>query len=204
MNILQGNIMVAQTLTDVNGFYSLPNLAEGSYVLTASAPQYQTATAGVIVVSGQVTTVNFTLASDPGSIGGIISDATTSLGIAGANVTVFNGPTSVGSVITDSNGAYLISGLTPGNYTVFASMNLYQSSFINVTVASNVQTTANLALQANPGTISGIITDQNGAFLAGAIVNVSGQWSLNCYRCVECKWSLSDYWTLHLAPILSR
>ena len=174
VNILQGNILVAQALTDMNGFYSIPNLAEGSYAITASAPNFQTATQGVIIRSGQVTVANFTLSANPGSLSGVISDANTSLGIVGAQVTVLNGPIIVGSAITDSTGTYLISGLAPGNYTVSASMNLYQSGVTSATVTSNTTTTANIALQSNPGTISGIITDNQGHVLAGVIVTVSG------------------------------
>lgn len=173
INILQGNLLVAQTLTDINGFYSISNLGEGSYVIKASSANYQTATAGVIIQPNQVTVVNLTLISGPGSIEGVISDASTSSGIAGVQITVFNGPTSIGSTLTNSSGAYFISGLAPGSYKVFASMNLYQSSFIHVNVTSDATTTANLALQENPGTIAGIITDDQGNLVSGAIINVS-------------------------------
>lgn len=173
VDILQGNILVAQTLTDINGFYTIPNLGEGSYVIKASATNFQTSTAGVIVRSGQVTIANFTLASDPGSITGLISDATTSLGIAGVQVMILNGPVNVGSVITDANGNYLISGLAPGNYTVSAWISLYQLGLASATVLANTTTTANIALQSNPGTIAGIITDDQGMLLSGAIIDVS-------------------------------
>ena len=173
VDILQGNILVAQTLTDNNGFYSIPNLGEGNYVIKASATHFQTATQGIVVRSGQVTVANFTLAANPGSLTGVISDASTALGIAGVQVTVFSGPVNVGAASTDSSGTYLISGLPPGSYTLSASIDTYQSALTTATVSSNVTTTANIALQSNPGTLSGIITDNQGALLVGAIINVS-------------------------------
>lgn len=174
VDILKGNILVAQALTDMNGLYTIPNLGEGSYVIQASATNYQTAVQGAIVISNQVTTIDFVLQANPGAINGTIMDANTAAGIVGATVSIFSGPVRVGTAITDSNGGYSVTGLAPGSYSVRASADNYQSGTLIITVLSNSTTTADLALQSNPGTIVGIITDSDdGDLLEGAIVDVS-------------------------------
>ncbi len=167
-------VVIATALTDANGNYNFPNLPPDTYSVTASAPGFQREVKIATVITNQVTVVNFALNSNPGAISGTVTDAVTTNPIPDATVAVFQGTTLIDSALTDVNGNYTIPDLAPGNYTVLAIANGYQSAFSSETVVAGMTTTANFALNLNPGAIAGTVTDGcTGAPLSGVIILVT-------------------------------
>jgi len=111
--------------TNANGHYNITDVLAGTYNVTASADGYESSTkTNITVVAGQITPLNFTLTHIPttGTIAGVVRDSSTGDPIADAIVTANDM-----SATTDSSGAYTISDVPAGNYTVTASAEGYES-----------------------------------------------------------------------------
>ena len=124
------NQVVAQTTADAGGAYTLTGLVTGSYDVefepVGSQPYLPQYYSGAATVSG-ATSVSVTDATTTSGIDAAMStgsgiDGTVSSGgqpAADVNVTVFNASGSTaGYGYTDAAGAYTVTGLTPGTYTV--------------------------------------------------------------------------------------
>jgi large repetitive protein len=169
-------IIIATAVTENDGTYTVEGLAPGSYSVVASAVNFQTASKGAVITSNTTTTVNFTLAADPGSIMGSVTNAQTGQPVSGANVQVSildSSGTVVAAVLSDNLGKYTVNGLAPGIYTVQVSAPDFQTNSATVQVQSNQESTADVALVPNPGAVTGtVVNSVGGAPIAGAVINV--------------------------------
>jgi protocatechuate 3,4-dioxygenase beta subunit len=110
-----------------------------------------------------------------GTISGTVTQAGSTTPIVGATVSYSGGSA---TATTDNSGAYTLSNIAAGTYTVTASATGYQSSSqtgVGVTVGTT--TTANFSLTLSPttGTIGGTVTQSgNTTPIAGATVSYSG------------------------------
>ncbi len=172
INVIQNNLVVATAGTDVNGTYSVQGIAPGSYTVRASCPLFQTQSIGAIIVSDVITSVDFSLAADPGGIAGQITDQETGSPLANVSVTVFLGSTLTASTQTDINGNYSVDTLAPGTYTVRTSLTNYQTASLGATVVSAATTTVSLQLLPSPGTVAGTVL-ASGSPAAGAAIELS-------------------------------
>ncbi|TME80751.1 MAG: hypothetical protein E6I43_13045, partial [Chloroflexi bacterium] len=133
------------TSTDGSGAYTLANVAEGSYSVTASATGYASQSRTVTVGPGATATQNFALTRPNGAITGTVTSAATGSPISGATVSY-----SGGSTTTNGSGQYTLSNVATGTYNVTASATGYSSASQSVTVGSGQTATANFALRLAP------------------------------------------------------
>ena len=173
---LYNNNVVASARTDSNGLYTLPDLSPGEYVVRATADGFQIAFQTATVTSGNVTTADFTLLSDPGSISGAVTDAFSGALLPGITVTASQGGTVIEQVFTDSGGLYVLTNLAPGEYAIMAvapEPSIYQIALLTVHVQAGETTVQNISLLRNPGSIYGRVTDAVSHFcLPGMQVSV--------------------------------
>jgi hypothetical protein len=117
---------------------------------------------------------------EPGTIAGIVSDATRQHPIAGATVTVSG---TVYAATTQGDGRYEITDVTPGTYTVNVTATGYDpGTRAGVVVAPEAVTVVDFDLTPraidpgeDAGTIAGIVSDATSQHpIAGATVTVSG------------------------------
>jgi len=173
VSIYQSNTFVEQVFTDASGNYTFSKLQPGTYLIVASAVDYQLTLGAGLVTSNSKTTVDLALTPTPGDLNGNITDSLTSTPIIGAEVQIFNGTVLVGSALTDNLGNYTIGNLPPGQYTVTATANNYQGKSVGAIISSGASTTVDFSLDPNPGQIEGMITDStDGKPIAGAFVLV--------------------------------
>jgi uncharacterized membrane protein len=153
------------TTTDDSGTYSII-IAPGTYTVEASATGYNTDSASVTVISGGTVPQHFPLTpATPGTITGMVTDATSGAAISGAIVTA-GGITTT----TDASGTYGII-IAPGTYTVEASATGYNTVSASLTVISGWTVIQYFHLTPAPGTIAGTVTDVNSAApISGATV----------------------------------
>jgi hypothetical protein len=107
-----------------------------------------------------------------GTVTGRVTDAATSVGIAGAGISTDTGA----SATSDSNGDYSISPVPVGNHTVSVTASGYQPASQSTTVVENATTTVDFALNETPtggtGAIKGTVYDSAGGKLSGATAQV--------------------------------
>ncbi|MCF6137924.1 carboxypeptidase regulatory-like domain-containing protein [Pseudalkalibacillus berkeleyi] len=166
--------IVATTLTDSNGEYTVATLAPGTYTIVASADRFGAAEATTIVESNQTETVDVKLVPNPGTIEGTISNSNTGTPLSGILIEIFNvDGILVFSTNTDANGFYQFTGLAPLQFRIVTSNSEFQTQEVGVLVVSDETTIVNFGLEPNPGSISGTITDAETATrLVGAEVLV--------------------------------
>lgn len=130
-------------LTDTNGNFTV-NVAPGSYTVTVSAVNYNSASQTVTVSNGQRVNLAFRLVSITaiGNLSGTVIDAATRAPIAGATVTLSNGLIRV----TDLSGNFSYTVVLAGTYTMTVSAVGYVTQTQSVTVRSGKTTTVQVAL----------------------------------------------------------
>ena len=159
---------VTNTLTtDATGHYAVTNIAAGVATVTASQTGYTTATASPTIVAGANTQ---DLGLTANTLTGVVTDAITSLPIAGATVQVTDSSNGVHTVTTDAAGHYGVTNLPTGPATVTASQTGYASASASPTIVPGANT-QDLSLTAN--TLTGQVTDAGTHQpIAGATVQV--------------------------------
>ncbi|HTK96102.1 MAG TPA: carboxypeptidase regulatory-like domain-containing protein [Terriglobales bacterium] len=112
---------------------------------------------------------------NPGSISGVVSNASTGSGIANASVSYYGGSTTC-----DANGNYTLSNVPAGSVTVTAGATGYQSSSQTLTVTAGANSAQNFQLtQLSTGGIVGRVTNiSNGAAVASVTVTAGGATTL--------------------------
>lgn len=125
VTLYQSGRQKAQLMTNGNGIYRMDtDLPAGTYTATASCGGYLDQTkAGILVVSGQITYVNFNLEHVP-AMKGQVRAAGSGAKLGGATVRVYAGDVLKATVTADGNGIYAVPGgasMPPDTYTVRAS-----------------------------------------------------------------------------------
>lgn len=159
--------------TDASGNYSFTGLANGSYTVTPSKTgnAFNPSSLAVSVSGANVTGTNFTAitAATTYSISGTVSGAATN------GVTITLSGANTGSVVTGAGGAYTLSGLVPGSYTVTPSLTgfTFAPTSKAVTIAAANSTANDFVATAIPvaHSISGTVS---GDTLAGVTITVTG------------------------------
>ncbi|MEI2325688.1 carboxypeptidase regulatory-like domain-containing protein [Priestia megaterium] len=174
-----GGAVIGNAVSDQSGLYTVPNLAPGNYIVTATAPNLQTASQGTTIPSNQTTTLNFTLAFSPVTITGIILNQQTGESIAGAQIQVrildANGAV-VANVLANQQGIFEVPQLAPGTYTIFATAPNFQTNFASVNVPPGSQPNIQISLVPSPGYIVGqVVNTITGDPIGGATISVVNQ-----------------------------
>ncbi|MET3728315.1 5-hydroxyisourate hydrolase-like protein (transthyretin family) [Fictibacillus halophilus] len=169
---------LAEVQTDDQGMYLIENFTSGIYSLGTSNPDYETNTVGFSVDPGQTQTVDIELTALPGILTGTIIDQETGILNAGAIVQLFFG-TSVqpaGRAVTNNAGVYVISGLSPGQYTVSMTTPNYNTFSSGATIQANATTTVDGFLLSNPGVLTGTVNGPNGVIIGASVkvIDVNG------------------------------
>ncbi|MHC8520974.1 carboxypeptidase regulatory-like domain-containing protein [Rossellomorea sp. H39__3] len=112
------NVFIDSFAANPDGTFSFNNLAPGVYTVTASAPNYSSAQAGAVVVSGETDVIALTILPNPATITGTIT-TTGGVPLPTSFVQVLN-PIGilVASGFSDANGVYTVGNLPAGSYTV--------------------------------------------------------------------------------------
>ncbi len=174
VQVFQNNVLVGSTSTNGSGNYTIPDLALGSSIVIASAATYQTASQGAIIQSGETSTANFSLQSNPGTVSGIVTSLSSGSAIPNAIVELnVNNEVSY-STTTDGSGNYSITGVSPGSYVMHAHATNYQTGITGVTVLAGQTSIVNFALDSSLGTLSGTVRSAStGLPIASALVEVN-------------------------------
>ena len=106
------------TAADGTAFAS--NLGQGTYMVSALAPGYASASQQVTLGGGPTPMLQLRLESTSGILEGQVTDGVSGAGLAGATVVLANWTT-----VTDTTGHYRLERVPPGAYTLQVSMQGY-------------------------------------------------------------------------------
>jgi PKD repeat protein len=128
-------------------------------VLLACFVMVLAGTAANVVAAGKIEPAGSRVVS--GAIAGVVKDFVSNDVIAGATVNVYNQTYALmGTDTTDGSGAYAVTALIDGTYTVnFTHLDYNMMSMGAVTVSGGLTTTLDVALNPLPSTISGQVMD---------------------------------------------
>ncbi len=168
------------TVTDSD--FSIGNLPAGSYKLTFVADGYLPVTINATVTAGQSLALNSVALSLASTVSGTLTSTDSNNTVADKLVGLYQGDTLIASGTTDSTGAYQISDVAPGSYTLKLVTGVLTGGFVTpktlTIVQGNNPTAQNLLIQ--PGAVlAGVVHNTTtGAVLPGVEVfatNASGQ-----------------------------
>lgn len=157
--------------TDESGSYALTGVPAGDCAVTVSKAGYSSTAETVTVNAGATVTKDFALTASQGSgvLQGTVTDSASGKALKGVLV-VARGPHG-GEASTDKSGAYRITGLGAGTFSVEATLSGYNSYSTSTAVTSGSTVTLSFTMTAtsNKGTLKGTVTDSStGAPIAGA------------------------------------
>ncbi len=165
------------TTSGSDGSYTIDGLKGDAYSLTATAVNHDPLTRVVTLPEGGFARLDFALASQRGSISGIVLHATSLEPIEDANVSVrVEGPPPVTiTVTTEVDGSYYVPNLPEGTYSVAVSLEGFNTSTLEgVEVVSGADTTdVDVLLEEKHTKLLGTVRSGT-VLLVGANVSVWG------------------------------
>jgi choice-of-anchor B domain-containing protein len=121
-----------------NGKYATGSVDAGNYSVTFSKTGYISQTISVDLLSGQVTVLDVAMQPQLTITGKAVEQGTSTP--IGATKVVFQADDATGNLyetIADANGNFTVSGISPGNYIIFAGKWGYRNAKLTVTLPSS-------------------------------------------------------------------
>lgn len=161
--------------TAADGSFTIAGVETGSYVISAVATGYATATStiGIFVEGDNTTSESLVMNPEGGTITGTVTNQSDGTTVENASVS-FTAPGVTLSATTNESGVYTIQDVPGGAYTGVATKGTAESASANVTVINGETTTQNFTLPTAPAQISGTVSDTNGP-ISGATVTATPQ-----------------------------
>lgn len=162
VTVASGQVSVTTTNT---GNFTLADMPVGNQTITFTIAGYTSGSITVPITAGAIINVgSISLAPNPttGMIRGIVTDASTNQPVEGVSITV-TGPFN-GSAVTGTDGSFAITNVTPGNVTLSATKNGYNTVTGTGTVSAggilffSPKMTA-LTQEPSVGTVTGRVVD---------------------------------------------
>lgn len=174
IDVVANNVVVAKTVANDDGTYTIRGLSPGRYTCIFTADGYSTTTLGALITNNRTFTLDAELKQIFGSLTGTV---TTNGGVAlpGAVILVNNSDSDVlvSRRVTDVNGDYSVSDLNPGSYSITASFPNYQSLLGGAIITSGNESELDFSLTPNPSTIVGtIINEETGDRITGESIQM--------------------------------
>lgn len=167
----------AATLLDFEPAYRIGHLPAGRYTLRVFSQGFVDQTyQGVVVTNGATTIQDITLQTGA-TLSGSITNAVTGLPVAGARL-AFASTSKTG--VSDTTGAYVVSGLTAGDYNLTVTKPGYVS-FSGTLTVNLPATSYDISLDPQAGSINGQVIDENAEVVNDAQV-VAYNPSLNIHK----------------------
>lgn len=174
IDVVLNNIVVAKTITDENGNYTISGLSPDRFTVIFGADGFAPVILGAVIIDNKTTVINAELQPIFGGLSGNVQDDDGNI-LPGAVILVKSADSDVliSRVITETDGTYVISELFPGSYNVTVSMDGYQTSVSGAVITAGNISTVNFSLSPNPSTITGTIVNQEtGNPVVGASVEI--------------------------------
>ncbi|HKC13032.1 MAG TPA: carboxypeptidase-like regulatory domain-containing protein, partial [Vicinamibacteria bacterium] len=163
-----------QASSDADGHFELPGLAAGSYTVTATHPEWSDATEKVELKEGAVA-VDIRMNAGAAIVGVVVGAGQRPVGGASVSLTAPGGdPFGEQGTVADDAGRFRLERLTPGRYSVMASLRNQSSSPTEV-VLTSADAAREVTLSLGVGALMrGLVSGLAEAQRIGVNVNASG------------------------------
>ncbi len=159
--------------TDAEGYYQFPPVANGEHYLVLVEPASPNSRRTLFLSSENSHRQEDFVIPELPPIQGDVYDAETQEGIQGVVVEVLQGATMIGARTTDEYGHFELFPLDPGNYTVRAKSDIYETDEETVTVtASNPNSEVLEFYLTRSKNIAGVVLSPQMSPLSGAYVSL--------------------------------
>ncbi len=163
--------------SDASGYYSIDDVAPGTYNITAEMDGYITNETSVVVPAGDAVLVNFSLSAAAPEYGSIFGGVNATNGTPLAGVTITIDETGA-TATTNATGYFEFPEVEPDTYNLSAELEGYETVMEHdVTVEAGVET--QLDFQLAPiemtGWLTGTVTTDDGGPITGVNVTVRGE-----------------------------
>ncbi|GMK38662.1 hypothetical protein PCCS19_17160 [Paenibacillus sp. CCS19] len=172
ITLLLSNRPIIREFTDEEGSFVISNLVPDNYLVVARLAGFSAKQLGALIQPLQATQLTFVLQEENGRIAGTIRDDA-GKPLQGVVISVSQNilgiQTFVSQSITDLSGTYAVSGLTPSEYILVASIQGFQNGTAIAVVQPGQETTVDLTLLPSPGNIAGKVTDSSGDIITNTV-----------------------------------
>jgi large repetitive protein len=138
--------VVATATTDDAGQATLTDLPQGDHLVVVAADGYETLEEPVSLAPGDALVLELTLEPLPATVSGVVTDSVSGDGVEGAAVTLSDEDGEVATTTTDADGAYSITGLAQGDYTVAVTADDYEDGAGSASVGPGGSATVDVVL----------------------------------------------------------
>lgn len=156
VTVVDGPVIIASTLTDMRGNFSLQGLPPGNYTVIAEADSYQAVSTGSLIEAGKTASAQLALGQKSCTIKGHIACRQSHEPLSAVIAAYNTKQIFVKSTLTDSEGLYTLDNLPPGKYNIIVNADHYQGQ----TKSSEGGNELDFALVKNPSVVSGIVVDE--------------------------------------------
>ncbi|MCA0987197.1 carboxypeptidase regulatory-like domain-containing protein [Guptibacillus algicola] len=169
----QNDAFITSVQAQTNGTYTIPDVKEGTYFLTAITKGFSPGQFAVTVEADEVSTLNVPVSPQSGGLTVLVVDEITSTPVTGV-VTSIKNETGIPltSAVTDQEGKAVVEELDPGTVIVSAATPNYTNSSQGAIIEPGVTKEAVLSISPETGDLAGVITDPNGDPIAGATIQI--------------------------------
>ncbi|WP_270181050.1 MSCRAMM family protein [Alkalihalobacillus sp. CinArs1] len=169
----QNDALITSVQAETNGTYTIPDIKEGNYLLTATTKGFSPASFAIPVEAGEESTLGVPLSPRAGGLSILVVDDVTSTPVTGVVTNVKNETgIPITSAVTDQDGIAVVEDLEPGTVVVSAAAPNYTNSSQGAIIEPGVTKEATLVLSPETGDLAGVITDSNGDPIAGATIQI--------------------------------
>ncbi|NQV72351.1 carboxypeptidase regulatory-like domain-containing protein [bacterium] len=164
---LEGGTYEIYAQSGADGSYQFESLPDGGYAISAQKNGYSLAPSVQVTLSSSNRTAiapTIQLVKGTGLISGLVQDEATSSALSGV-VIVATSQFGVKSARSNALGAFEITGLESGSWTLTASLDNYRYSNELISVQNGQTTTTSIGMRRNQAVLTGRIRSTNGSAL---------------------------------------
>ncbi|MCV2395221.1 carboxypeptidase regulatory-like domain-containing protein [Actinotalea sp. M2MS4P-6] len=164
--------------TPTGGQYVFTSVAPGTYTLAIAGGGFAPLTVNITVAAGEPTLLTLPIAARSNTVSGTVSGqagAAAAVPLDGATVELWSSPAGTDPVAstTTTSGAFSLTGIADGQYTIVFTADGYGSSSRTITLSGGQQFTADVVLYTVARQVTVTLTSAQGFDLTGALVTLA-------------------------------
>ncbi|SFE27343.1 Carboxypeptidase regulatory-like domain-containing protein [Paenibacillus catalpae] len=166
--------LLETVFVEMDGSFPINGVPVGEYIISVSAPFFETETVGITIRAGSTTNVQLQLSPQSATIIGTVKTSVISAPVSGGLIIITDVEgLPVDTAYTDETGSFIITGIPAGNFVISAVASGFGTGVAGVVTRIGQNSVVELLLTPLPGLVEGFVSDiTNGANIAGAEIRI--------------------------------